>query len=329
MSAPKFTTLLGSLTLGATLALSSATAPAMAQTFPDQPITVVVAWPAGGGHDVVTRLVTDYLAQELPVSVVVNNVPGAAGANGVRQVEEAAADGYTLGVMGLHATAQSYMNENATDLANIEPLAVINIDPAALAVRTDTGIDSFEAFLDYARNDPGGIINGNDSPGGFSYLNAAFIENTFDIELTKVPYQGYAPTVAALVAGEVMSATLPVPMLAELHEAGTVQILGVAAQERHFRVPEVPTFAEMGHDYVVTDYVMVFGPAGIDPERRAALETALLAAMSQETFLERGRAMGLMLSPAGADAAAELLSSMDDLIYPVMQDAGLVTTRAR
>lgn len=329
MTGSTHTTFLGGLTLTAALALSVATLPAAADSFPDQPITVVVAWPAGGGHDTVTRLVVDHLSQELPVSVVVSNVPGAAGANGVRQVEEADADGYTLGVMGLHATAQSYMNENATDLANIEPLAVINIEPAALAVRTDTGIDSFEAFLEYARNEPGGIINGNDSPGGFSYLNAAFIENTFDIELTKVPYQGYAPTVAALIAGEVMSATLPVPMLAELHEAGTVQILGVAAQDRHFRVPEVPTFTEMGHDYVVTDYVMVFGPAGIDAERRATLEAALLAAMSHDSFLERGQAMGLMLSPAGADAAADLLSSMDDLIYPVMQDAGLVTVRAR
>lgn len=329
MSVYERTTFTRGMTLAATLALSSMAAPALSDTFPDQPITVVVAWPAGGGHDTVSRLVTDYLAQELPVSVVVNNVPGAAGANGVRQVEEAAADGYTLGVMGIHATAQAYMNENATDLANIEPLAVINIEPAALAVRTDTGIDSFEAFLEYARNAPGDIINGNDSPGGFSYLNAAFIENAFDIELTKVPYQGYAPTVAALVAGEVMSATLPVPMLAELHEAGTVQILGVAANERHFRVPEVPTFTEMGHDYVVTDYVMVFGPAGIDAERRATLETALLAAMSQPSFLERGQAMGLMLSPAGAEAASELMRSMDDLIYPVMQDAGLVTVRER
>ena len=309
--------------------LSLAASPVLADSFPDQPINIVVAWPAGGGHDTVTRLVADYLAQELPVSIVVNNVPGAAGANGVRQVEEAAADGYTLGVMGLHATAQSYMNENATDLARIEPLAVINIEPAALAVRTDTGIDSFDAFLEFTRAQPGAMVNGNDSPGGFSFLNAAFIENMFEIELTKVPYQGYAPTVAALVAGEVMSATLPVPMLADLHDAGTVRILGVAADERHFRVPEVPTFAEMGHDYVVTDYVMVFGPAGIDADRRAALESALLAAMSQDSFKERGQAMGLMLNPAGAEAATQLMQAMDDLIYPVMQDAELVTVRAR
>jgi tripartite-type tricarboxylate transporter receptor subunit TctC len=329
MFGSKRTHLPAALSLVAAAGLALSTGPAMAETFPDKPINIVVAWPAGGGHDTVTRLVADYLAQELPVSIVVNNVPGAAGANGVRQVEEAAADGYTLGVMGLHATAQSYMNENATDLAKIEPLAVINIEPAALAVRTDTGIDSFEAFLEFTRTQPGAMVNGNDSPGGFSYLNAAFIENTFDIELTKVPYQGYAPTVAALVAGEVMSATLPVPMLADLHEAGTIKILGVAAEERHFRVPEVPTFAEMGHDYIVTDYVMVFGPAGIDAERRATLEAALLAAMSQDSFKERGKTMGLMLNPGGAEAAGALLRTMDDLIYPVMKDADLVTVRAR
>ncbi|HHX89429.1 MAG TPA: tripartite tricarboxylate transporter substrate binding protein [Paracoccus sp.] len=329
MSKPIRRPVLGSLALAATFAFPGMLAPALADTFPDQPISIVVAWPAGGGHDIATRLVADYLSQELPVSVVVNNVPGAAGANGVRQVEEAEADGYTLGAMGIHATAQAYMNENATDLVNIEPLAVINIEPAALAVRTDTGIDSFEAFLDYARNAPGSMINGNDSPGGFSFLNAAFIENAFDIQLTKVPYQGYAPTVAALVAGEVMSATLPIPMLADLHEAGTIRILGVAAPERHFQVPDVPTFLEQGHDYIITDYVMIFGPAGIDAERRATLEAALLAAMSQDTFHQRGEAMGLMLSPGGAEAAANLLHGMDDLIYPIMQDAGLVSVRAR
>ncbi|KPQ05891.1 MAG: hypothetical protein HLUCCA12_12970 [Rhodobacteraceae bacterium HLUCCA12] len=327
MTGPKLTATLGSLTLAAGLALTAA--PALSQDYPDEPINIVVAWPAGGGHDTVTRLVADYLSEELPVSVVVNNVPGAAGANGVRQVEEAEADGYTLGVMGIHATAQSYMNENATALDAVEPIAVINIEPAALAVRTDTGIDDFEEFLEYARNEPGGIVNGNDSPGGFSFLNAAFIENTFDIELTKVPYQGYAPTVAALVAGEVMSATLPVPMLADLHEEGTVRILGVAAEDRHFRVPEVPTFKEMGHDYVVTDYVMVFGPAGMSDERREVLETALMDAMSQDGFVERGEAMGLMLNPGDADAAADLLTQMDDLIYPIMEDADLVTVRER
>ncbi|MGY6534690.1 MAG: Bug family tripartite tricarboxylate transporter substrate binding protein [Pararhodobacter sp.] len=310
-------------------ALGVVLAPTPAAAFPDQPITMVVAWPAGGGHDTVTRLVTEFLEQELPSTVVVTNVPGAAGANGVRQVEEAAADGYTLGVLGLHATAQSYMNENATALDRLEPLAVINIEPAALAVRADTGIESFEDFLAYARENPGGIINGNDSPGGFSFLNAAFIENTFDIQLTKVPYQGYAPTVAALVSGEVMAATLPVPMLADLHDAGTVRILGVAATDRHFRVPEVPTFEEMGHDYVITDYVMVFGPVGIPDDRRAILEEALMRAMSGEAFHERGRSMGLMLQPGGADDAAALMATMDDLIYPIMQDAGLVTVRAR
>ncbi len=309
------------------LGVGSLSAPA--QAFPERPITMVVAWPAGGGHDTVTRLLTEFLEQELPTSVVVTNVPGAAGATGVRQVEEAAADGYTLGVLGLHATAQSYMNENATALDRLEPLAVINIEPAALAVRADTGIEDFAGFLEFARANPGGIINGNDSPGGFSFLNAAFIENYFDIQLTKVPYQGYAPTVAALVSGEVMATTLPVPMLADLHDAGEVRILGVAAEDRHFRVPEVPTFTELGHGYVVTDYVMVYGPAGIPQDRRDALEAALMAAMASEAFQERARGMGLMLQPGGADDAAALMAAMDDLVYPIMEDADLVTVRAR
>ena len=85
----------------------------MAEGFPERPVNVVVAWPAGGGHDTVARLLSDYLANELSQPVVVTNQPGAAGTTGVRAAANADPDGYTIGVMGLHVVAQTYMNENA------------------------------------------------------------------------------------------------------------------------------------------------------------------------------------------------------------------------
>jgi len=267
--------------------------------------------------------VAEHLQAELPVSVVVTNVPGAAGANGVRDVEEAAPDGYTLGTKGVHAVAQSYMNPNATALDAMDPLALVNIDPAAVSVRADTGIEDLEAFIDFLREDPGAIINGNDSPGGFSFLTAELMERALGVEMTKVPYQGYAPTVSALVAGEVMSATLPVPMVADLHEAGDVNILAVAAEERHFRAPDVPTFAELGHDFVFADYVMIFGPVGMPDDVRETLESALLAAMDRDEFRAAADSIGLILDPQGADAAAALMQATDDAVYPVLLEAGL------
>ncbi len=316
------------LAAGALLAATAA-APQPAAAFPDEPITIVVGWPAGGAQDTVGRLVAEYLEAELPVSVVVTNVPGAAGANGVRDVEQAAPDGYTLGTKGVHAVAQSYMNPNATPLDAMDPLALVNIDPAAVSVHADTGIEDLESFIAYLRDNPGGLINGNDSPGGFSFLTAELMERALDIELTKVPYQGYAPTVSALVAQEVMSATLPVPMVADLHEAGDVNILAVAAEERHFRAPDVPTFTELGHDFVFADYVMIFGPVGLPEDVRDTLESALLAAMDSEDFRAAADGIGLILDPQGADGAAALMQATDAAVHPVLVEAGLVETDAQ
>lgn len=312
-----------------TLAITFSPGLAGAQDFPSDNITMVIGWPAGGAQDTVGRLVAEHLGQHLSTTVVVSNVPGAAGANGVREVETATPDGYTIGTIGLHGIAQAYINENATAMDDIEPLALVNIDPAALTVRTDTGIGSLEEFIAYAKDNPGALINGNDSPGGFSFLNAEFIERNLEIELTKVPYQGFAPTVAALVAGEVESVTLPVPLLADLHEAGDVKILAVASAERHFAAPDVPTFQEEGIDYTFSDYVVIFGPKGLPADIKAALETSILAAMDTDGFKASADTIGLILDPQGADAARETITTVDEDVYPVMLDAGLVTTRQR
>ncbi|MHB2266480.1 Bug family tripartite tricarboxylate transporter substrate binding protein [Aliihoeflea sp. PC F10.4] len=312
-----------------TLVVTLSASLAGAQDFPSENMTMVIGWPAGGAQDTVGRLVAEHLGQQLSTTVVVSNVPGAAGANGVREVETAEPDGYTIGTIGLHGVAQAYINENATAMDAIEPLALVNIDPAALTVSSSMDISSLEEFIAFAKENPGVVINGNDSPGGFSFLNAQFIERNLEIEMTKVPYQGFAPTVAALVAGEVETVTLPVPLLADLHEAGDVKILGVAAAERHFAAPDVPTFQEQGIDYVFSDYVVIFGPKGLPEDVKGTLEAALLAAMDTDGFKASAETIGLILDPQGADAARETIANVDAEVYPVMLDAGLVTTRQR
>lgn len=320
-------TAIGALGFATTLALD--TVAAQAQDYPSQPINLIVPWPAGGGQDVVGRLVAEHLDRQLPVSVVVSNIPGAAGANGVRAIEEAAADGYTIGTMGLHVIAQSYINPNATDLSNIGPLVLVNTNPAAISVRTDTGIETLEELVEFAKANPGAMINGNDSPGGFSFLTVELMEEMLGIELTKVPYQGYAPTVSALVSGEIMSATLPVPVVADLHAAGEIRILAVASEERNFAAPDVPTFAELGYDFVFADNVMIFGPIGMPDDAKSVVEEALLAAMATDAFITGGTNAGLTLMPLGAADADALFRSMDDDVYPVLLDAGLVQVRQR
>ncbi|MFP1680059.1 Bug family tripartite tricarboxylate transporter substrate binding protein [Alloalcanivorax sp. C16-2] len=292
--------------------------------FPDKPITIVVPWPAGGAYDLAARLMAEKPPENLPVSMVVNNVTGAAGSNGVRHVAKSDPDGYTIGMMGTHAIAQSYMNRNATPLEDLEPLVFIGPEPASLAVAKDTGIENVKQYIEQLKAQPGSIINGNDSPGGFSYIAATMLENHFDVKLSKVPYQGYAPTASALVSGEVMSTTLPIPLLAEQHKAGKVKIIGVAAEERHPFAPDVPTFKEQGYDFIAEDFYMLYLPKGVPEDRREKLEKGFYALLNDEAFQKKAAELGLVIMPRDAAATRAYLEKRNQEVKAILEDANLI-----
>ncbi|CAM3507724.1 MULTISPECIES: Bug family tripartite tricarboxylate transporter substrate binding protein [Halomonas] len=305
------------------LGLQCAT-PIFANDFPEKPINIVVPWPAGGAYDLAARLIAEHASDTFSVPLVVQNVTGAAGSTGVRHVANANADGYTIGVMGTHAIAQSYMNPNATSLDELTPLVFIGPEPAALAVSSETNIEDIATYLDTLKDTPGNIINGNDSPGGFSYIAASMLENQFDVELTKIPYQGYAPTVSALLSGEVMSALLPIPLLADQHAAGQLRLLGVAAQERHPFAPDVPTFKEQGYDFIAEDFFMLYLPEEVPEERREKLADMFYALLQDTSFQDAASKIGLVIQPKPFDETERYLEQRSDEVYDILATSGLV-----
>lgn len=298
--------------------------PAIAEDFPADPITIIVNWPAGGGQDTSARLIAEWASKKADVPIVVSNVTGAGGANGIRHAAEADPTGYTIGIMGSSFVARGYLNANATPIGDVSPLVFFGPDPGALEVRADAGINSVEEYIAKLKAEPGSIINGNDAPGGSSHIVASVFESTFGVEMTKVPYQGYAPTVAAIISGEVQSATLPVHQLVDQHKAGDVKILAVAAEARHFLVPDVPTFKELGFDFVAGDWRALFAPNGVPEDRMAYLETLFMETMSDPAFQEAAQKAGFMVTPMPADATKDWILAHDEAVYPILLDAGLV-----
>lgn len=304
--------------------LPGSAAPASAQDFPTRPITMIVAWPAGGGHDTVGRLMAEYMGRHLPQPIVVNNQPGAAGANGVRQASQSSADGYTIGVMGLHVIAQSYMNENAAPLSSLDPLALVEVSPATISVRTDTGIADLAGLVETLQADPNAIINANDGPGGFANISALLIQQALGVEFATIPYQGYAPAVAAIISGEANAATVPTAQMLPSARGGEVTILAVAGNERHFGAPDTPTFTEEGFPFVFHDFVGLFLPVGVPEERRALLSDAAEKAMSDPDFIAAAQSAGLVLAAELGEAFATFITEQDDAVYPVLEASGLV-----
>jgi tripartite-type tricarboxylate transporter receptor subunit TctC len=313
----------------AALAMISAAPGAQAQAFPSEPVTLIVAWPAGGGSDISMRLLADALSKQIKVPVVVLNKPGAGGAIGHREIASAKPDGYTIGMFSSGGIALPYLNAQANTFDELQPIAFFGEDPNALEVSNASGIASLKEYVERARANPGKIKNGNDQPGGSSYIAAALYEKKLGIKVTRVPYAGFAPTVTALVGGEVDSATVPVPDTIEQHKAGKLKILGVSAAVRHFMAPDIPTFREQGFDVIVGSWRCITGPKGIPEDRLRFLERNIIAALEDPEFQARAKQAGFVVGPGDAKATYQRWKDDDVQLYPILLDAGLVKARQK
>jgi tripartite-type tricarboxylate transporter receptor subunit TctC len=314
---------------GIGLAAASVAPMAQADTFPSGPITLVVAWPAGGGSDISMRLLADALSKEIKVPVVVLNKPGAGGAIGHREIANAKPDGYTIGMYSSGGIALPYLNADANVYDDFQPVAFYGEDPSALEVSNASGITSLKDYVERAKANPGKIKNGNDQPGGASYIAIALYEKMLNIKVTRVSYAGYGPTVIGLMGGEVDSASVPVPDTIEQHKAGKLKLLGVSASTRHFMAPEIPTFREQGFDVIVGTWRCIVAPKGIPADRLQFLEKSVLAALKDPDFLARANKAGFVVQPADANTLYQRWKTDDAELYPVLLDAGLVKARKK
>jgi tripartite-type tricarboxylate transporter receptor subunit TctC len=308
-----------------TVAAVAAPAPALAQEkFPAHEVTLIVPWPAGGGSDISMRLIAEHAGKHLGAPVIVVNKPGAAGAIGHREIVSAKPDGYTVGMFGAGFVAQQYMIPNPVKIDEAQAVVFFGAEPGALSVRADTPWKSLKEFVEAAKARPNAIKNSNDPPGGASHLTAVVLERKLGFTLGKVPYQGFAPSVGALLAGEVQASTVPVPDIIQAHKAGQARILGVTADRRHFLAPDVPTFKEQGFDVVYGAWRIIAGPKGIPAERLKVLEEKLLATLRDPAFVAAAQKAGFTVGPLGSAETAAFLKQDDAQTYPILQELGMV-----
>jgi tripartite-type tricarboxylate transporter receptor subunit TctC len=302
---------------------------AAAAGFPEKPIAFIMPWPAGGGSDVAMRLVAEAASKKLGKPIVVVNRPGAGGSIGIREIAEAAQDGYTVGMIGSGAVAAQYMNANANALSDLQPIAFFGEDPAAITANASMPYKTLGEFVAAARAAPESIRNGNDQPGGAAFTFISLYEKQLGVKVKKVNFQGYAPAITAVLSGEVQTISIAVPDVAEHHKAGKVRVLGVSGATRHFMLPDVPTFKEQGFNVLVGSWRTIAGPKGILADRLAKLEEAFRSAMADPEFIARAKARGFFVSAGGVKEAAQVWSDADKSLYPLLLDSGLVKVRRK
>ena len=304
-------------------------APALAQEYPDRPLTLIVPWGAGGGTDATARIIGAVLEGELgqPVSVV--NRTGGSGVVGHSAIAEAEPDGYTIGIATVEIGMMHW--QGLTDLTweNYTPLALMNYDPAGVQVRADAGYDTLEALLDAIEESPAGTFKASGTgQGGIWHVAIAGLLSERGIDPAKVPWvpsEGAAPGLQDLLAGGVEIVPSSQVEARALIEAGRVKSLAAMAPERTALFPDVPTLKELiGSDWEIGAWRGIVAPVGIPDEVRDRLITALENVYNSDQYQEFMAAQGYGIRWASGDEFAEFMDASNVSFGETMRAVGLV-----
>lgn len=238
----------------------------MAQTYPDKPIKMIVAWPPGGGTDTVARIVAKHLSERLKQPVVIENKSGASGQVGTEYAARAVPDGYTLQytVADSHSINPHVFAKIRYDaLKDFTPVAMTGGMPNALAVSVKVPANNIAEFNKLAKETPGKLTFSSWGMGSGGHIRMESFKSFTGVDLLHVPFQGSGPGFAAVLGGQVDAMMVPLGMAESNYRAGKVKILAVDTPQRVPGLPEVATFAEQGVPLSFSFWQGVMAPAKV------------------------------------------------------------------
>ena len=279
------------------LALALFSGGAIAQAFPARPVTLVVPFSPGTGIDILARVIGPKLAEKWGQPVVVDNKPGASGNIGTDFVAKSPPDGYTLMVtVNTFSITPSLIKNTPYDVVrDFSPISKIATATYCFAVNPKVfPASNMNEAIALIRKNPRKYFFASPGNGTPHHVGMELIKLRLGLELTHVPYKGFAGAMQDLVGGQVhMMFTLVHSAIPQVH-AGRIRILGVTGAKRSPQFPEAPTFREQGIDFMddVDAWYAVLGPAQMAPELVARLNADVNAVMAlpavQENLLRQG-----------------------------------------
>lgn len=282
----------------ASFALSSAlTATATAQdAYPSKPIKVVVPFPAGGATDILTRAITEKLAQRIGQSVIIENRPGAGANIGAATVAKAAPDGYTLlmGSIGSHSISVTYHKDPGYNFQkDLLPISMAGTLSNIVVVGNEVPAKNLAELVAYAKANPGKLSCGSSGTGGLIHLTCEMFKSAAGIDVLHVPYKGTSLLMPDLISGRVTMALDTLPPYLSMLKDRKVRALAITTAKRSPLVPDVPTVAESGYPGFesVASYGF-FAPAGtpkaIVDKLNKEINVVLLDPQLKEKLLAQG-----------------------------------------
>jgi tripartite-type tricarboxylate transporter receptor subunit TctC len=291
---------------------------AAAQPYPSRPVKLVVGFAPGGAADFVARAFQDGLTKELGQPIVIENRAGAGSSIAAEYVAKAAPDGYTV----LIASPSSILvNPLLTPKASFDskrdllPVSKVSSSPLVVAAHASVGVSNLRELIAQAKKAPGKLNYGTSGNGSAPHLAAVLFMRLAGVEMVHVPYKGGAPSVAALLAGDVQLSFATPPSVLPHVQSGRLKALAVTSRQRTPLVPGVSGMAEAGlPDYEISFWYGFFFPAGTPKDIVKKLYDATAAVLAQP-------ALGKMLEREGTETSGS--KSPEDFAAFLAEDAKL------
>ena len=303
-------------------------APAFAQAkYPDQPVKIIVALPAGGGVDMIARNLAQRLSADLGQPFVVDNRAGGSGQIGMPAVAKAAPDGYTLTISPasfLTTNKSIFKNLPYDPEADFTPVTRLVNQAMILVVKDKQKYPTFAAFLAAAKANPGKLTYASSGDGSPQHLAGLMFETRTQTKLLHVPYRGGALAINDTIAGVVDAIFAVMPEAVSHVRAGTLYPLGVMTATRSTILPQVPTMVESGvKDLVLPTWIALLAPAKTPKPIIDQLNKAVVAAFDADNKAKLAE-IGMDTAPAGPDDLRALIARDIKLHAELVKAAGLV-----
>jgi len=297
-----------------------------ADGFPDKPVRIVVPYAAGGGVDIVTRLITQKMSDELKQAVIVDNRPGAATNIGMEHVARSAPDGYSL------LTASNTLASNAAlfpklgfdPAKDFAPIGAIGYAPLVVVVRSDAPAQSLKELVAEGRAHPDRLSYGSAGNGSSGHLGSELLKAEGGFKALHIPYKGGSPAVTDLLGGRLSFMSInPLEVVSHI-KADKLRALAVLNPHPSKLLPEVPTAASQGLPGAdATVWWGLVGPAGMPPAVVQRLNQALQAALADPAIKQRMGEMGAEITPGGAEEFGRFVADETVKWSKVIRAAGI------
>jgi len=291
--------------------------------YPERKIKLICAWAVGGGTDVMARTLTRYVNPYLEGRVYVENITGATGLIAMREILNAAPDGYTIKMLATTNTVAPHFIKDYPTVELLDPICITAEDPMILAVNPESRFKTPQELIAFAKANPGKLTCATAGHGTPNHLAGAALATAIGAQFSYVPYKGSAPALLAAAGKHVDFATSGGSEAIPLAEGKKVKPLISFSVQRSRLYPDAPTARELGYDIVISRWMGVGAPKGLPKEVKAILVEAFKKALENDEFKKFILQNGMDPVLASPEEAAIWLKKQNDYFRSVTTKAGI------